>query len=129
MFRHAAMYVDKLLHGAKAAERAGVETPAWAVLVPAIRRSPNRQDTVPARVRSEERKGLELLGVLAVVRFLQAHSLTIPVMRGEDGAKGRRIVHWAAANRDRVTRTLKNPAYAGAVVNSRRVQVLDRATG
>jgi hypothetical protein len=48
-----------LHHGAKAAERAGVETPAWAVLVPAIRRvrSPNRQDTVPARVRFEERAG------------------------------------------------------------------------
>ena len=74
-------------------------------------------------------KGLELGGVLAVVRFLHEHALAIPVMRGEDGAKGRRVIHWVAANRDRVTRILKNPAYAGAVVNGRRVQVLDRATG
>jgi len=75
------------------------------------------------------RKGLELGGVLAVVRFLYSNGLPVPVMRGEDGLRGRRVIHWVPANRDRVTRILKNPAYAGAIVNSRRVQVLDRATG
>lgn len=88
------------------------------------------------------RKGLELGGILAVVRFLRAHDLKVPQIRGEEdrvvtGADkvtrivgtGRRIVHWAEANRDRVTRILKNPTYSGAIVNGRRARVLDKASG
>jgi len=88
------------------------------------------------------RKGLELGGVLAVVRFLRAHDLKVPTVRGEEesvvtGADkitrvvgtGRRIVRWAEATRDRVTRILKNPSYAGAIVNGRHAVVLDKASG
>jgi hypothetical protein len=80
--------------------------------------------------------------VLAVVRFLGARGMKVPVIRGEDVrpvtgtdgvtrmiGSGRRVVQWEEATRDRITRVLKNPTYAGAVVNGRRGQVLDRATG
>lgn len=46
----------------------------------------------------------------------------------EDGTP-RRAVQWVEATRDRVTRILKNPTYAGAVVNGRRTRELDRETG
>jgi len=88
------------------------------------------------------RKGLELGGVLAVVRFLRAHDLKIPTIRGEEervvtGADkitrvvgtGRRVVRWVEASRDGVTRILKNPTYSGAIVNGRRAVVLDKASG
>jgi len=68
------------------------------------------------------RKGLELGGILATVRYLRAHDLKIPVIRGEEekvtagadgihrvNGSGRRIVWWLEPNRDRVTRILKNP--------------------
>jgi hypothetical protein len=42
---------------------------------------------------------------------------------------GPRALQWEAATRDRVTRILKNPAYAGAVVNGRRGRVKDENTG
>lgn len=86
-------------------------------------------------------KGLELGGILAVVRFLRTDGLRVPVIRGEEDrvlaasggmrvvGAGRRVVRWVEANRDRVTRILKNPSYAGAVVNGRRAVELDRATG
>jgi hypothetical protein len=56
------------------------------------------------------------------------------VVSGEDRVvrlvgTGRRIVHWVEANRDRVTRILKNPTYAGAIVNGRRKLEFDRASG
>lgn len=88
------------------------------------------------------RKGRELGGVLAVVRFLRSHDFQVPTIRGEEervvtGAdkitrvvgSGRRVVHWVEATRDRVTRILKNPSYAGAIVNGRRAVVLDKASG
>lgn len=88
------------------------------------------------------RKGLELKGVFAVVRYLRTHNLSVPVFRGDDeelftGAdgitrlvtKGPRVIHWLPATRDRVTRILRNPTYTGAVVNSRRTTAFDRATG
>jgi DNA invertase Pin-like site-specific DNA recombinase len=110
--------------------------PAGYEKIDAPRRAPEHgklrittDEEVRARISLILRKGIELHGVLAVVRFLQKQALPVPVMRGEDGGKGRRVIHWVTANRDRVTRILKNPAYAGAIVNSRRVQILDRATG
>lgn len=88
------------------------------------------------------KKGLELKGVFAVIRYLRAHDLLVPVLRGEeervvpcvDGktravSKGRRTIRWAEAVRDNVTRILKNPTYAGAVVNSLRTSKVDRKTG
>lgn len=88
------------------------------------------------------RKGLELRGVLAVVRFLRQHDLRIPVIRGEEqrtvtGADGktrvigvgRRRVQWVDARREHVTRVLKNPTYAGAIVNGRVQKRIDRTTG
>jgi len=76
-------------------------------------------------------KGLALGGVLAVVRFLLQNGLAVPTLRFEADEEGnhRRVVQWVEATRDRVTRILKNPAYAGAVVNGRRTRELDRATG
>ncbi len=76
-------------------------------------------------------KGLTLGGVLAVVRFLRQNSLAVPTLRFEGDERGnhRRVVQWVEATRDRVTRILKNPAYAGAVVNGRRTRELDRAAG
>jgi DNA invertase Pin-like site-specific DNA recombinase len=71
-------------------------------------------------------KGLELGGVLAVVRYLHAEGLLVPVMRSEGG---RRAIEWVQANRSRVTYILKNPTFAGAVVNGRRRREVDRATG
>src|SRR5262249_438527 len=94
------------------------------------------------RVRLILRQGLELGGVLAVVRWLQSQALTVPVWRGageevrtgRDGGMrivttGRRTIQWAAPTRDNVTRILKNPTYSGAIVNGRRTVMLDRATG
>ncbi len=88
------------------------------------------------------RKGLELKGILAVVRFLRQHQLRIPVIRGEEQRQvigtdgrtrligaGRRVVEWVEATRDGVTRILKNPTYTGAVVNGRRARERDPATG
>jgi DNA invertase Pin-like site-specific DNA recombinase len=88
------------------------------------------------------RKGLELKGVFAVLRYLRGHNLLVPVFRGEeerlaacrDGrtravSKGRRTIRWTEATRDSVTRILKNPTYAGAIVNSLRTSRLDRKTG
>jgi DNA invertase Pin-like site-specific DNA recombinase len=99
-------------------------------------------EKVRDRVTLVLRKGLELGGVLAVVRFLRAHDLKVPTVRGEEervvtGADkitrvvgtGRRVVRWVEATRDRVTRTLKNPTYSGAIVNGRRAVVLDKASG
>jgi len=76
-------------------------------------------------------KGLALGGVLAVVRFLRQNELTLPTLRFEpdDDGTSRRVVQWVEATRDRVTRILKNPTYAGAVVNSRRTRELDRTSG
>jgi DNA invertase Pin-like site-specific DNA recombinase len=88
------------------------------------------------------RKGMELKGVFAVLRYLRGHNLLVPVFRGEeerfaiglDGrtravSKGRRTIRWLEATRDSVTRILKNPTYAGAIVNSLRTSRLDRKTG
>ncbi len=88
------------------------------------------------------RKGLELGGVLAVVRFLRAHDLKVPTIRREEErvvtgvdkvtrvvGTGRRVLRWAEPTRDRVTRILKNPSYAGAIVNGRRAVILDKASG
>jgi hypothetical protein len=90
-------------------------------------------EAVRDRIALILRKGLELRGILAVVRYLRAESLKVPQFRGEDerimtGADGiarvvsagRRVIRWCEATRDRVTRILKNPTYAGAVVNGRR---------
>src|SRR5439155_12725820 len=44
------------------------------------------------------------------------------------GTKSRRI-EWEPPTRSRVTNILKNPVYAGAIVNGRRARVKDRATG
>jgi len=76
-------------------------------------------------------KGLTLGGVLAVVRFLRQNSLAVPTLRfdGDERGNHRRVVQWVEATRDRVTRILKNPTYAGAVVNGRRTRELDRAAG
>ncbi|PYN82454.1 MAG: hypothetical protein DMD96_06030 [Candidatus Rokuibacteriota bacterium] len=88
------------------------------------------------------RKGLELGGILAVVRFLRAQDLRVPILRGEESrfvtgadgvtravGAGRRIVQWVEPTRDRVTRILKNPTCAGAIVNGRRTRELDPGTG
>jgi hypothetical protein len=76
------------------------------------------------------RKGFELGGVLAAVRFLRKHDLRIPVIRWDAEADDRRrVVQWVEATRDRVTRVLKNPTYAGAIVNGRRTRELDRIAG
>jgi DNA invertase Pin-like site-specific DNA recombinase len=76
-------------------------------------------------------KGFEFGGVLAVVRFLRSQGLRVPTLRFEADESGapRRAVQWVEATRDRVTRLLKNPTYAGAVVNGRRSRELDRGTG
>jgi DNA invertase Pin-like site-specific DNA recombinase len=76
-------------------------------------------------------EGLDLGGVLAVVRFLRGQGLRVPIFRFEADESGapRRAVQWVEATRDRVTRILKNPSYAGAVVNGRRSRELDRETG
>jgi DNA invertase Pin-like site-specific DNA recombinase len=76
-------------------------------------------------------KGLELGGVLAVVRFLRGQGLRVPTMRFEADEDGtpRRAVQWVEATRDRVTRILKNPTFAGAIVNGRRSRELDGETG
>src|SRR5262249_397220 len=76
-------------------------------------------------------KGLELGGVLAVVRFLRKRGLPMPQLRFEadDDGTPRRVVQWVEATRDRVTRMVKNPTYAGAVVNSRRTRETDRLSG
>jgi DNA invertase Pin-like site-specific DNA recombinase len=76
-------------------------------------------------------KGLALGGVLAVVRYLCQNDLKVPTLRFEvdDDGNHRRVVQWVEATRDRVTRILKNPAYAGSVVNGRRTRELDRASG
>ena len=97
---------------------------------------------VRERITLVLRKGLELRGVLAVLRFFRDQSLELPIIRGEehrivtgaDGvartvARGCRSVQWVEATRDRITRILKNPTYAGAIVNSRRRQVVDPTTG
>jgi DNA invertase Pin-like site-specific DNA recombinase len=94
------------------------------------------------RVRLILQRGLACGGVLAVVRWLRGQGLTVPVWRGaaeevrtgRDGRTrivtlGRRSIQWAAPTRDNVTRLLKNPTYAGAIVNSRRTVTRDRATG
>jgi len=91
--------------------------------------------TVNAEVRERVAlvlaKGLELGGVLAVVRFLRESGLPVPQLRFEpdDDGTPRRVVQWVEATRDRVTRILKNPTYAGAVVNSRRTREMDRVSG
>jgi DNA invertase Pin-like site-specific DNA recombinase len=76
-------------------------------------------------------KGRTLGGVLAVVRFLRQNGLAVPTLRFDADEQGnhRRVVQWVEATRDRVTRVLKNPAYAGAVVNGRRTRELDRTAG
>jgi len=83
------------------------------------------------RVALVLRKGLDLGGVLAVVRFLRSQGLRVPTLRFEADERGapRRAVKWVEATRDRVTRILKNPTYAGAVVNGRRTREFDRETG
>jgi DNA invertase Pin-like site-specific DNA recombinase len=101
-----------------------------------------RDPAVRERVALILSKGREFGGVLAVVRYLQENDLTIPVVRGHeprlvtggDGVgrmigTGPRALQWEQATRDRVTRLLKNPAYAGAVVNGRRRKVKDRLSG
>jgi DNA invertase Pin-like site-specific DNA recombinase len=100
-----------------------------------------RDEEVRDRIALILQKGLELGGILAVLRFLRSEGLRLPVIRGEEdrivagahGARvlgtGRRVVRWTEPNRDRVTRILKNPTYAGAIVNGRRAVELDRATG
>ena len=101
-----------------------------------------RDPEVRARVALILRKGLELGGVLAVLRSLQRHGLRVPVMRGAElraieGADGRRrvttsgprAIAWVEARREHVTRILKNPTYAGAIVNGREGRQRDPATG
>jgi DNA invertase Pin-like site-specific DNA recombinase len=91
--------------------------------------------TVNAEVRERVAlvlsKGLELGGVLAVVRFLRESGLSVPQLRFEadDDGTPRRVVQWVEATRDRITRMLKNPTYAGAVVNGRRTREMDRVSG
>jgi hypothetical protein len=85
---------------------------------------------VRERIRVILRMGLDLDGVLAVVRGLREQLLAVPVHRIEaDGLERRRVIHWVRPTRHRVTAILKNPVYAGAIVNSRRVRELDRVSG
>ncbi len=102
------------------------------------KRSPNygrlritTNSEVRERVALVLAKGLALGGVLVVVRFLRQNGLMVPTLRFEpdDDGTPRRVVQWVEATRDRVTRILKNPTYAGAVVNSRRTREMDRASG
>jgi DNA invertase Pin-like site-specific DNA recombinase len=76
------------------------------------------------------RMGLDFGGVLAVVRGLREQQLAVPVHRIEaDGLERRRVIQWVGPTRHRVTAILKNPVYAGAIVNSRHVRELDRVSG
>ncbi len=106
------------------------------------RLSITRDVEVRERIALILHKGLELGGVLVVVRWLQQHGLRVPVMRGPDlrateGADGRRrvttagprAITWVEARREHVTRILKNPTYAGAIINGREGRQRDHVTG
>jgi hypothetical protein len=146
--------VRRLAHHRRAKQSRGVNIngavpPGYEKVIDVPKASPEhgklritREAEVRDRVSLILKRGLELQGVLAVVRYLRKHGLTVPILRGEeetvkagsDGiarlyAKGRRMVHWTEADRHNVTRILKNPTYAGAIVNGRRTRVFDRARG
>jgi DNA invertase Pin-like site-specific DNA recombinase len=146
--------VRRLAHHRRAKQARGVNIngavpPGYEKLTDVPRGSPDhgrlrisRDREVRDRIAQILRKGLELRGVLAVVRYLRTHSLSVPLLRGEtlspvtgtDGVtrptgKGLRVIQWAEATRYNVTRILKNPTYAGAIVNGRRVRIVDRARG
>jgi DNA invertase Pin-like site-specific DNA recombinase len=63
------------------------------------------------RVALVLRKGLELGGVLAVVRFLRSQSLKVPSSRFEADETGtpRRAIQWVEASRDRVNPDPQEP--------------------
>jgi DNA invertase Pin-like site-specific DNA recombinase len=146
--------VRRLNHHRRAKQARGVNIngavpPGYEKIIDVPRSSPEhgklritRDTEVRERIALILKRGLELKGVFAVVRFLRSHSLLVPAFRGEEESvstgvdgkiravtKGKRVVRWVEATRDNVTRILKNPTYAGAVVNSRRVVTRDRATG
>jgi len=135
--------VRRLDHHRRAKQARGVNIngavpPGYEKAMDVPRRSPDygrlrltSDPEVRDRVALVLRKGLELGGVLAVVRFLRSQSLKVPSFRLEADETGtpRRAMQWVEASRDRVTRMLKNPTYAGAVVNGRRTREFDRETG
>jgi len=135
--------VRRLAHHRRAKQARGVNIngavpPGYEKTVDVPKRSPDYgrlKITADAEVRDRIaivlKKGLELGGILAVVRFLLQNRLAIPTFRFEadEANSRRRTVQWVEPTRDRVTRILKNPTYAGAVVNGRRTVKSDRSTG
>lgn len=135
--------VRRLDHHRRAKQARGVNIngavpPGYEKVTDVPRRSPDygrlRLTTDPEvrdRIALVLQKGLELGGVLAVVRYLRGQGVRVPTLRFEAGEDGtpRRSVQWVEATRDRVTRILKNPTYAGAVVNGRRTREIDRESG
>ncbi len=126
--------VRRLNHHRRAKQARGVNIngavpPGYEKIIDVPRSSPEhgklritRDTEVRERIALILKRGLELKGVFAVVRFLRSHSLLVPAFRGEEESvstgvdgkiravtKGKRVVRWVEATRDNVTRILKNP--------------------